>query len=246
MKKVITVCFIVIIAFATGCAKQNAPADPSQMAPGITFPVKPMQILFDDCDDNDNVNAWAGYWFTYDDRAVPNNGVSVVFPRNGDTFTMSYVGPDYPGDNLYAARMWGQVIYPGSGFQYPLVGMGSGLHPMEIPQDLTNFDGIKFWTKMGAGDTVLSYRIALKSSNILDPGLQDYWGYIFAPNTSWAEVDVPFASLGVTFGTPEPLLDCLAVVQGIQIQTKNPNPTVGVPQTWDVDVWIDNIILYRN
>ncbi len=219
MKKVLTVSIIIIIALALGCAKQNEPADPSQMNAGITFPAKPMQVLMDDCDDNDDVNAWGGYWFTYDDRAVPNYGISIVFPRNGDTFTMSYVGPDYPGDNLYAARVHGTVLtgpdpcdwdedWPDDcDFPYPLIGVGTGLSPNDIPQDLTGFTGMKFWFKRaGVDDSTLPdtgvddsdyisrFSISLKHANITDSAVQSAYGVTFSAVAAdtWQEYDFKF------------------------------------------------------
>ncbi|HRU39376.1 MAG TPA: glycosyl hydrolase family 8, partial [Candidatus Goldiibacteriota bacterium] len=90
--------------------------------------------LFDDCEDGDNQNLWGGFWYTYYDRFVPNQGQSYVVPWPVSQFTS--VGrvptPFYmqaPGlgatgvSALYAARMTG---YTATNFTYGFIGMGSG------------------------------------------------------------------------------------------------------------------------
>ncbi len=244
---VITFTIILFILIMQGCKDLNPEIPASKLPAATTLPVLPLEVKVDDCDDNDNVNAWGGFWFTYDDTKAPNYGISEVNPRNGAQFTMSYVGPDWPGgpgSNLWAARMWGKVIRGMTGFAYPLIGMGTGLSPQEEPQDLSNFTGIKFWAKRGTEDTVMSYRISFKHANITDPSKQDAYGFIFYPPTSWTQFNIKFSQFTQqSWSQPLDKMESLRLVQGIQIQTKNPDPPPG--GSYISDLWIDSIALYR-
>lgn len=247
-KKLSIIAGIILLSlFIQSCKDLNPEIPASKLPAATSLPVLPLEVKVDDCDDNDNVNAWGGFWFTYDDTKAPNFGISEVNPRNGAAFTMSYVGPDWPGgpgSNLWAARMWGKVKRGLTGFAYPLIGMGSGLSPQEEPQDLSNFTGIKFWAKRGATDTVIIYRISFKHANIPDPSKYDSYGYAFMPPTSWTQYNVKFSQFTQqSWSLPLDKMESLKVVQGIQIQTKNPDPAPG--QEFISDIWIDNIVLYR-
>ncbi len=239
---------ILLFVVITGCKDLNPEIPASKLPAATSLPVFPLEVKVDDCDDNDNVNAWGGFWFTYDDTKAPNFGISEVNPRNGAAFTMSYVGPDWPGgpgSNLWAARMWGKVKRGLTGFAYPLIGMGTGLSPQEEPKDLSNFTGIKFWAKRGTVDTVVYYRISFKHANITNPAVQDAYGFIFSPTTSWTLFNIKFSQFTQqSWSQPLDKMESLRLVQGIQIQTKNTDPLPG--QEFISDIWIDNIVLYRD
>jgi hypothetical protein len=131
-----------------------------------------------------------------------------------------------------------------TGFAYPLIGMGTGLSPQEEPQDLSNFTGIKFWAKRGTTDTVMTYRISFKTANITDPSKQDAYGFNLNPPTSWTQYNIKFSQFTKQgWSLPLDKIESLKKVQGIQIQTKNPDPLPG--QEFISDIWIDNIVLYR-
>jgi hypothetical protein len=193
---------IVAVIFFYGCSKV-APLAASSVPAAVAAPIYPLSVVIDDCDDNDNVDKWGGYWFTYDDTKSPNFGKSLVYPRNGALFTMVPVGPDWDtlknGPNAYAAEIYGLVIrganpgnggasdiptptkpYPPYDFPYPFIGCGVGLNSANNPQNLTNFSGLRFWCKRGATDTIGTYRVSFQSSNVTNTAKQDYYGFTFA------------------------------------------------------------------
>jgi len=246
-KFLISVSILFLILLNLSCKDLNQEIPISKYPTPVIFPANALEVKVDDCDDNDNVNAWGGYWFTFDDTKAPNYGISEVNPRNGAQFTMSYVGPDWPGGlgtNLWAARMWGTVKRGLTGFAYPFIGMGTGLSPDEAPKDISGFTGIKFWAKRGSSDNVNSYRISFKHANVTDPSKQDYYGFIFWPSTSWQQFNIKFSQFTQQAWSQQlDKMESLRLVQGIQFQTKNPDPAPG--QEFISDLWIDSIILYR-
>ena len=260
-KKIVIAAAIAGILSVSGCKVSVADLAPASIPTPTGILAKPVVVKFDDCDDGDNVNNWAGYWFTYDDTKAPNFGSSKVYPRNGETFYMTAIGPDWPGgfgNNIFGARMWGQVINDGS-FAYPFIGVGSGLSPNEEPQDITNFDGIRMWVKRGgttgngslsgtdSGGNVKRFRIAFKHANVSDPSTEDYYGYTFDINNpdEWTYMDIPFTLFAQqSWSSPLDKTQSFMQVQGIQFQTKNNDPGAGT--ILPVDVWIDNIVLYRD
>ncbi len=254
MKKTVLIIAAIAALFAfsfTGC-KRNPVIAPADLPAPIAAPVYPMNVIIDDCDDNDNVTAWGGYWFTYDDNKPPNFGTSTIEPKNGALFTMTFVGPDWNslvnGPNVYCARFTGDVKRGGpTSFAYPLIGVGIGLSPMDDKQNFYTYSGIRFWVKRGLTDQIISYRLALKSANNPDPALYDFWGMTFsAPAGVWTQINIPFSSPSFmqNFGLPLDKQTSLSQVTGIQIQTKNsPDPAPYV--TLHADLSIDKIELYR-
>jgi hypothetical protein len=136
----------------------------------------------DDCEDNEQTNDFntagpginkGGYWITFDDNSLKNNGTSYVWPesqtwatRKGDTqppFSMS--SPGYPGSpygTQYAVRVTGYVTKDTStrpsgettgGYLYGFIGFGTQLTPTAgqdhgcVEVDISSFTGVKFWCK---------------------------------------------------------------------------------------------------
>jgi hypothetical protein len=250
---------ISLALLSAGCKKNPVP---TSYPTALALPAYPLSVVIDDCDDNDNVDAWGGYWFTYDDNKTPNFGKSTVYPRNGAAYTMSAVGPDWDsvanGPNVYAARMYGTVeewTKPYVAF----IGEGIQMSPMENPQDFSNFTGIKFWAKVGSDDQIGDYRISFKTSTDVcpDASAYDYFGVIFHPTTTWKLYDYKFKDdfiLSYNNGLPpaystvdEYKAASMKNVTDIQLQTKNnipQTPTKG--KSYTADFWVDNIYLYRN
>ena len=255
---VIVLSLATTILFISGCKKN--PVIPSSAVPAaLSVPSYPLTVLIDDCEDNDNVNALGGYWFTFDDTKATSFGKSSVIPRNGALYTMSFVGPDWDavknGPNAYCARMQGTVMKWNNDYT-AFIGEGIQMGPVENPTDLNNFTGIRFWAKKGATDTVGTYRISFKTPSSINskPSSYDYFGYNFNPGTDWSLQDIKFNTLGLSFSTfPEPFTDIdgyehasLGNVTDIQIQTKNTvTPLDPKGFTWVSDLYIDNITLYR-
>jgi hypothetical protein len=196
--------------------------------PSLT-PVIP-GLMISDCDNNTKANNWGGLWYTYDDRASPNNGVSTVWPNNN--FVMSSPGYNSTG---YCARVTGTVSHMSS-YAYPFVTMGTsfGLPSM----DLTGCSGLKVWVK---GDS-RTYTIKMVNAASLDVGY-NYYKLNFNPPSSWSQMNVPFSSLTqeTTWGTQVAKNQALGIAYAIEFQT------IDVPapgNAWNVDLWVDNIELY--
>ena len=266
---------ISLLAFSfilfNGCKKN--PVVPAAALPApLAAPSYPLSVVFEDCEDNDNVDNFGGFWFTYDDTKAPNFGKSVVYPRNGALYTMARVGPDWDsvhyGPNIYAAEMTG-TVYEWKKPYVAFIGEGIQMGPTENQTNLYNFTGMSFWAKVGPTDQIHTagpYRIALKTPITINPDmtLYDYYGYTFTPSTTWTQYNVTFASDFVLAfsatpppqyqpggsiggGEPQYRIDSMKNVTDIQIQTDNPIPQTPDPTvSFNVDFWIDNIVLYRN
>jgi hypothetical protein len=251
--------FAAVILSISGCKKN--PVVPSSAVPAaLSVPSYPLTILVDDCEDNDNVDALGGYWFTFDDTKASTFGKSSVIPRNGAQYTMSFVGPDWEtvknGPNAYCARMQGTVMKWNSTYT-AFIGEGIQMGPVENPRDLSNFTGIRFWAKAGATDTVGKYRLSFKSHASInpDPASFDYFGVTFTPGTKWQLYDYKLSDFALTpgfsnipgsFTYDTYKLASMGNVTDIQIQTKNDVSSAAKGYTWNVDFWIDNILLYRD
>ncbi|MCE5299398.1 MAG: hypothetical protein LLG37_00790 [Spirochaetia bacterium] len=206
MKKLFCVAIITAAAFVmtvSGCRKA-ADIMPADIPTPIPLAVYPISILIDNMDDNNNTNEWGGIWFTYDDTKPPNFGISTVIPRNGATFTMSAVGPDWNsilfGSNLYAAMFKGYVNRVGlpSDFEgtngavtdYPLIGVGCTLNISETPLDIRSYTKLVFYAKNPLyktspntdAEAIWNYTVSFKNSFNTKPDIYPNFVADIGPN----------------------------------------------------------------
>lgn len=248
MKKATAAVILTIIAvlISTACAKKNptipltsypAPIALATAAPApgpgtpTATPEPAALVLVDSCDGDTNQNQLKGLWSSYDDNSPPNFGNSVVYPKKGGNFTMSYVtdwiypppgtySPTWPTTNVYAARLQGTLNLKA---QYNLIGMQTGMNFTESPTDLSGYRQVIFWAKVGTDDQISSrdgnnhsptgkfgYRFSLVSSNNPNTADYDMYGATINPPTTWTQFTLsfnPYASgdaggdFGVTFGS---------------------------------------------
>ena len=197
MDKKLMVILLTAVSFVIfGGCKKNPVVPVSALPAPLAVPAYPLSVTFEDCEDNDNVDNFGGFWFTYDDTKAPNFGKSVVYPRNGAQYTMARVGPDWDsihnGPNIYAAEMTG-IVQEWNKPYVAFIGEGIQMGPTENPTNLSNFTGMSFWAKVGPTDTIMQnnglnngvYRIALKTPITINPDMTqyDYYGVAFAPTT---------------------------------------------------------------
>jgi hypothetical protein len=197
----------------------------------------------DDCEDNDNVNKFGGYWFSY----ASGNGATVSpNTKTGGVFTMTAGGsPVSPG---YAARITG---YVGISTDYPSAGMGTQLNPMAGPApqgtgqitDISSCTGIRFYTK-GDGNP---YLVKVPYTDATDASLTGFndWLYTFTAPTTWTLIDAQFSLFThQTWGTPCTLTTALTHAKNFEFQTNfyAAGTVAGTVATYNL--WIDDITLY--
>jgi hypothetical protein len=200
--------------------------------------------LADDCEDNDNVNLFGGYWFSY----ASGNGATVSpNTKTGGVFTMTVGGsPLSPG---YAARITGNVgiTLP----DYPSAGMGTQLNSMAGPApqgtgqvtDISNCTGMKFYTK-GDGN---SYLVKVPYTDAGDNSLTGFndWLYTFSAPAAWTQITAPFSMFtNQTWGTPCTLTTALSHAKNFEFQTNfyAAGTVAGTIATYNL--WIDDVTLY--
>jgi len=163
MKKSFAVMLYIVITAAvmmTGSCKQS---HISMTAPTPT--VTPLVI--DNGLHNNNINLLGGIWFTMNDCAY--GGMSVCSPTAvsmGGTFQM-----DSPGANglPYAAHISGTVYgfntNTGLGYQFGFLEMGTFLSAGSgvscTPVDISLYNGIEFWAKIGSDDNTGGWVITI-------------------------------------------------------------------------------------
>jgi hypothetical protein len=206
----------------------------------------PVDMLIDNCDDGDNRNNMAGYWYTYDDNPAPNYGTSYVVPMNNNYATAHSMTPvpfymqatGYT-DTGMAARITGYVT---NTYAYGFIGMGIDLKNPLGPQNIFCCQGIRFWQK-GDGN---SYRVRLMAPAAYptDGVGGNMYGWQFTPTSAWSQITVPFSSM-TQEGAPTPwgndhpsLSQVLGEVQGIQWQTV-------VQPLASINLWVDQIEIYQ-
>jgi hypothetical protein len=216
-------------------------------------------LLLDDCADSDPVNAVGGIWIAYDDSlGAEETGESEVWPvsvyRDG-VFEMSE--PGY-GDQGYAARMIGTT---GIVLGWDYLGLYMSLGPDSFcpdPQpaeiDLLQYDGIRFMAKGSrtGGEIWLMLQHGKDGpEENCDNGLigntltewGDYYINIEREITEeWTQISVDFADLEqpywVTGNAKVDINTVLEHLKGIVWQYVDPDGG-------EVDLWLDEIELYR-
>ena len=264
MKKalVVVIALALAIGFAmTGCKEKTVPPEPTPVPTMTMFPTPAGTVsLMDDLEDGNNQNNsvdWGGYWYTFDDLAAPNNGISKVWPMSqtaADKYAYPNVDPlptfvmTAPGaGNAYCARVSGTVTVDG-GFQYAFIGMGMdtlGEDPPDsgnkLPYNM-NTDGwthVYFEAKRGAKDTGTgTYKIKMVTSANGFTDASDHRLYVFNPTSTWSQYLVPVSSFTQEgWGTAITLSDAMSAVIAFQWQT-NFRPGVA-------DLYVDNIYLVK-
>lgn len=173
-----------------------------------TVPPPPMWPAgwIDDCEDTiaPNENEFhllgpgphvGGYWITYDDNSIKNNGTSYVWPMSQPWSTRKGMGmtpafqmsqPGYPGSTYNigtgsAVRVTGYVTMntpatrpPGietvNGYIYGFFGFGTQLTPTAGEPyceevDITPYQGIKFWVKGDGFANAWSVKLPFSAQN---------------------------------------------------------------------------------
>lgn len=196
-------------------------------------------LMLDDMEDNNDVNNWGGYWYTYDD--LNNSGDSYVVPWSEARWNAVGLPPEpffmqSPGRTGigYAARMTGYVT---TTYQHGFVGMGTSFIDPKGPVDLSTCTGFSFWYK-GDGRT---YRVKILSSHpnfVLGDG-DNHYGYTFTSATDWTQLALSMTSLTQEpfWGSSVNLSDALSMATDIQFQT------VDRPQS-SIELWVDEIDIY--
>ena len=263
MKKTffVFVSLVFVSLMFTACPPHPPLALPTPVPTMTMFPTPVGTIsLMDDLEDGNNQNNsvdWGGYWYTFDDLAAPNNGVSKVWPMSqtaADKYAYPGVDPlptfvmTAPGaGTLFCARVSGTVTVDG-GFQYAFVGMGMdtlGEDPPDSGNKVAYNMNTEGWThvyfeaKRGPKDTGTgAYKIKMVTSANGFSDSSDQRLYIFNPTSTWAQYLVPVSSFTQEgWGTPITLSDAMSAVIAFQWQT-NFRPGTA-------DLYVDNIYLVK-
>lgn len=198
----------------------------------------------------------AGYWYTYDDLAAPNNGDSKVWPMSATAdqkysynatpvvpFQMS--APGVQGDN-YCARVSGYVT---TTFTFGFVGMGfslvdAGTAP-KIPVDLSGYKSLYFTFKNGPkANGGQSWKVKMNSSAHGFTDSSDVPVYVFTATNTWQSLAIPLTSFSQesswcgTGGGCFSTADFITAVTDFQWQTNGSTPRV-------VDLMVDDIYLVK-
>jgi hypothetical protein len=230
-------------------------------------------VLVDDMEDNGNqINTtvpWltgqqnAGYWYTYDDLAAPNNGDSKVWPMSATadqkySYNATPVVPfqmSVPGvqESNYCARVSGTVT---TTFAYSFVGMGfslidAGTNP-KIPVNLSGYTKLHFLYKNGPGVRGSNqWKVKMNSDAHSFSDACDVPVKAFTATDTWQSFDqllTGFTQEGWCSASTCPTgtaknqcyaaADFIAAVTDFQFQTNGSNPRV-------VDLLIDDIYLVK-
>jgi hypothetical protein len=189
--------------------------------------------LVDDGEDNNNqgavVDGRGGYWYTYADDStavVPEAG-----ERNG-TFTMS---PGGANSSRFAANAHGQIGHGSVLFG----GLGVSLLDPKTPYDASQYGGIAFWARKGAG-TVGKIRLKVPDVNTDDEGAIckecfNAFGADITITESWQRFVIPFKKMRQEegWGSPRPRSIAKNKLYGIQWQAAQPGA--------NFDIWIDDV-----
>lgn len=177
----------------------------------------PADFTVDDAEDDNNQilvqKGRKGFWYTFVDKAG-----TTLTPPAGTKFIMS---PGGPKDSQHAARMMGKV----SGSGDPLfAGMGFSLTDPKGPYNATEYTGVSFYAKVGAGSTKT---VRLKVPDVdTDPAgkkctecFNDF-GADLALTDQWKKYTVPFATMKQMegWGSPNPATIDKSAIYGLQWQ----------------------------
>ena len=232
-----------MLVLAGGCSLANQnPTAPDSVLPGsVALPQVPIDVIFDDCDDNDNTNAWGGFWFTFNDGEI--NGISEVEPKRGETFTMTAtLDGGFNGKSLYAARVKANVKSSAAVAQF--VGIGILFDASESPKNLRDiFDGFYFWYKVENASSQVTLRASIKTAD-LDPSLTQLpsyeWTVPLGDAGQWKQIKIYWDDwLPCTYGCAGVDYEVsMTQAQALQFQTVSPVP-------WQGDIWFDYIVFFK-
>ncbi len=218
-------------AAATGAAEASSPAPP----PGPTTVSDkdcPADFTIDDAEDNNNQvivqKGRKGFWYTFVDKAG-----STLSPPAGTKFLMS---PGGSKASTRAARMIGKVSSAGD----PLfAGMGFSLMDPKGPYDATEYSGVSFYAKVGAG-SVKAVRLKVPDMNTDPAGKKctecfNDFGADLTLTEKWQKYTIPFATMKQMegWGSPQPAAIDKSKLFGLQWQVAQ--------QGAAYDVWIDDV-----
>ncbi len=233
--------FVLMTAAGCSLANENPAAADTELPSSVSLPQVPIEIIFDDCDDNDNTNAWGGFWFTFNDGEI--GGISEVEPKRGETFTMTAtLNGGFNGKSLYAARIKADVKSSAADAEF--VGIGILFNAAESPKDLRNiFDGFYFWYKVENASAPVKLRVSVKTAD-LDPSVTQLPSYEWTVSDTdmgqWKQIKIYWDDwLGCTYGCGDVDYDVsMTQAQALQFQTVSPVP-------WQGDIWFDNIVFFK-
>ncbi len=246
--RLLGVLFLFLGAAVTACGDDDENAGP----PGNT---DPNLFLFEDCEDGNNRNLLDGLWVSYDDYHDPGKGESVVTPTSwfkGGQFTMDKPGVGGAG---YAAHITGTTA---TKLGYDYVGMATALGPVSFCPDalpngigLGQYAGLRFMAKGKAvGGSVFVKIIHTKDGptdnctlNGLTGDTLTNWDDYRADFTTrltedWSEITVNFRK-DMAGPTSVDIETVLAHAKDIHFIFQS---TAG----GTIDLWVDNLTLYRD
>jgi len=194
--------------------------------PTVTSTQIPPEVSIDNCEDGNNINALAGYWYCYADAG------SVINPAG--TFVMANEGAD--GTN-YSARIYGTIgaanAYIGLGTQLK---NGSGA-PSYLETDVTPYTGIQFYVKGDGGTYYIKFPYVSNTTGATLTGYNDY-KYTFTAPPGWTQLIIPFTDFTqeTGWGTAYPRDTVLQHAKEIQWQSPDMGRTF--------DLYVDEIKFY--
>jgi endoglucanase len=194
----------------------------------------PADFTVDDVEDNNNQvllqKGRKGYWYTFVDKAG-----TTLTPPAGTKFIMSAGGPK---DSQHAAHMMGKVSSAGD----PLfAGMGFSFTDPKGPYSATEYTGVSFYAKVGAGSTK-AVRLKVPDADTDPAGKKctecfNDFGVDLALTDQWKKYTVPFATMKQMegWGAPNPATVDKSTLYGLQWQV--------TAQGANFDVWVDDVQL---
>ncbi len=196
--------------------------------PTITNTPVPAEVLIDNCEDGNNINALGGYWYTYADAS------STINPSG--SFVMTNEGAN---STSFSARVYGTLgpvnAYMGLGTQLK---NGAGA-PSYLETDVTIYTGIKFYVKGDGGAYYIKFPYVSNTTGATLTGYNDYKFTFTAPSV-WTQLIIPFSAFTQEsgWGTAYPRETVLQHAKEIQWQSPDMGRTF--------ELYIDEIYFYTS